>query len=218
MLNTTFMARRLHQAMVVSFLSLSSFTIASPTFAASLDFSTWETSGDVSPTLTETKLTNAFADGSDDAVNYNLSGNDPTDINSLETFLAINPGNLGSDATEGSAIKTALNVLAGDIFSFDYSLLTYDTVSSDRAFVTIGNSVFSLNGSTPFSYTFATSGIYDIGIGVIDVNDVVNSSILSLTNASLTNSQSVPEPVTTFASILAGGVGLMLKRKDSKKA
>ncbi|MBD2199479.1 MULTISPECIES: PEP-CTERM sorting domain-containing protein [Calothrix] len=218
MLNATFIVSKLHQAIVVSFLSLSSFTIASPTFAASLDFSTWDKSGDVFSNLTETKLTNAFTDGSDDADNYNLSGNDPTDISLLENFLALNPGKLGDDATEGSAIKTALNVLAGDVFSFDYSFSTYDTVSSDRAFATIGNLVFSLTGSTPFSYTFATSGIYNIGIGVIDVNDVVNSSTLSLTNASLTNPQSVPEPLTTLGSILAGSFGVMLKRRDSKKA
>lgn len=218
MLNATFMARRLHEAMVVSFLSLSRLTIASPAFAASLDFSIWDKSGDVFSNLTETTLTNAFADGSDDAVNYNLSGNNPTDISSLETFLALEPGELGDDATEGSAIKTALNILAGDVFSFDYSFLNYDTVKSDRAIVTIDGSVIPLTGSSPFSYTFATSGIYDIGIGVIDVNDVVNSSILSLTNASLTNPQSVPEPLTTLGSILAGSFGVMLKRKDSKKA
>jgi hypothetical protein len=35
-----------------------------------------------------------------------------------------------------------------------------------------------------------------------------------LTNA---NTQSVPEPLTTFASILAVGFGVMLKKKTSKK-
>ncbi|MBD2527126.1 PEP-CTERM sorting domain-containing protein [Nostoc sp. FACHB-133] len=97
----------------------------------------------------------------------------------LRTFLGLNVGALSIDATEGSAIKTALNV-----------------------------------------HTFATSGSYNIGIGVTDVNDTFGSSILSLTNASVTNSnpQPVPEPLTTLASILAGGFGVMLKRKDIKKA
>ncbi|MBE9000544.1 MULTISPECIES: hypothetical protein [unclassified Nostoc] len=37
------------------------------------------------------------------------------------TFLGLNAGALSIDATEGSAIKTALNVLAGDAISFDYA-------------------------------------------------------------------------------------------------
>ncbi|MEH2091788.1 hypothetical protein CDG77_31440 [Nostoc sp. 'Peltigera membranacea cyanobiont' 213] len=220
MLNATFIKGRIHKAMVFSFLGLSSFTIASPSFAASLNLSNWDKLGDVVAVPSQAMLTNAFADGNDDADNYNVSGNNPDYISSLETFLSLNPRSLGLDATEGSAIKTALNVLAGDAIGFDYSFLSYDTFSSDRAFVTISNSVIPLTGSEPFSYTFATSGIYNVGIGVTDVNDTFGSSILSLTNASVTNSnpQPVPEPLTTLASILAGGFGIMLKKKDIKKA
>ncbi|MEH2271006.1 MAG: PEP-CTERM sorting domain-containing protein [Nostoc sp.] len=219
MLDATFIKRRIHKAMVFSFLGLSSFTIASPSFAASLNLSNWDKSGDVVAVPSQAMLTNAFANGSDDAANYNVSGNNPAYISSLETFLGLNPGALGIDATEGSAIKTTLNILAGDAISFDYFLLTYDTFSSDRAFVTISNSVIPLTGSDPFRYTFATSGIYKVGIGVTDVNDTSGSSILSLTNALVTNSnpQPVPEPLTTLASILAGSFGVMLKRKDIKK-
>ncbi|MBE9210618.1 PEP-CTERM sorting domain-containing protein [Nostoc sp. LEGE 06077] len=219
MLNATFIKLKIQKVIVFSVLSLSSFTIVSPSFAASLDFSSWDKSGDVVAVPNQATLTNALADGSDDANNYNLSSSDPTYISDLETFLALNPGDLGLDATEGSAIKTALNVLAGDVLRFDYSSLTYDTVSSDRAFVTISNSIIPLSGSSPFSYTFATSGIYNIGIGVVDVDDFVGSSILSLTNASLTNanSQPVPEPLTILGSILAGGFGIALKKKQIKK-
>ncbi|MBD2495818.1 PEP-CTERM sorting domain-containing protein [Nostoc sp. FACHB-280] len=95
----------------------------------------------------------------------------------------------------------------------------------DRAFVAISNSVITLTGSSPLSYTFATSGIYNIGIGnigigIVDVDDTVGSSILSLTNASVTNTnpQPVPEPLTILGSILAGGIGVMLKRKHTKQA
>lgn len=220
MLIATFIKRNINQAIFFSFLSLSSFTIASPSFAASLDLSSWDKSGDVFAVPSQATLTNAFSDGSDDADNYNVSSNDPTYINSLETFLGLNSGDLGLDATEGSAIKKALNVLAGDIINFDYSFLTYDTFSSDRAFVTISNSVIPLTGTSPFSYTFATSGIYNIGIGIVDVNDSFGSSTLSLTNVSVTNAnpQPVPEPLTTLGSILAGGFGVMLKIKHIKKA
>ena len=220
MLATTLIKQRIQKAIVFSLFSLSGFSIMSPSFAASIDFSSWDKSGDVVALPSEATITNALADGSDDASNYNVSSNDPTYINSLETFLSFNSGDLGFDATEGSAIKKAFNVLAGDILSFDYSFLTYDTFFSDRAFVTISNSVIPLTGSSPFSYTFATSGIYNIGIGVIDVDDTFGSSILSLTNASLTNAnpQPVPEPITILSSIVAGGFGVMLKRKHIKKA
>ncbi len=219
MLISTFIKRNLNQALVFSFLSLSSFTIAYPSFAASLNLSSWDKSGDVVAVPSQATLTNAFTDGSDDATQYNVSGNDPDSIGSLETFLGLNFGDLGFEATEGSAIKSALNVLAGDALSFDYSFLIYDDSFSDRAFVTINNSVISLTGSSPFTYTFATSGIYNIGIGIIDVNDTSGSSILSLTNASVTNAnpQSVPEPSTTLGFTLVSGFGLMLKRKPIKK-
>ncbi len=219
MLISTLIKRNLNQALVFSFLSLSSFTIAYPSFAASLNLSSWDKSGDVVAVPSQATLTNAFTDGSDDATQYNVSGNDPDSIGSLETFLGLNFGDLGFDATEGSAIKSALNVLAGDVLSFDYSFLIYDDSFSDRAFVTINNSVISLTGSSPFTYTFATSGIYNIGIGIIDVNDTSGSSILSLTNASVTNAnpQSVPEPLTTLGFTLVSGFGLMLKRKPIKK-
>jgi hypothetical protein len=215
MLATILIQQRIQKAVIFSLFSLSGFSIVSPSFAASIDFSSWDKSGDVVALSSEATITNALADGSDDASNYNVSSNDPTYINSLETFLSLNSGDLGLDATEGSAIKKAFNVLAGDVISFDYSFLTYDTLSSDRAFVTISNSVIPLTGSSPFSYTFAASGIYNIGIGVVDVDDNFGSSILSVTNA---NYQSVPEPITILGSILAGGFGVMLKRKHIKKA
>ncbi|MBD2255252.1 PEP-CTERM sorting domain-containing protein [Nostoc parmelioides FACHB-3921] len=211
------MRQTIQKALVLSLFSLSGFTIVSPSFAASLDLSSWDKSGDVFAVPSQATLTNAFSDGSDDASNYNVSSNDPTYINSLETFLGLNSGDLGLDATEGSAIKRTFNALAGDVISFNYSFLTYDTFSSDRAFLTISNSVIPLTGSSLFSYTFATSGIYNIGIGVVDVDDTFGSSILSVSNANY-QSKSVPEPSIILSSILAGGFGVMLKRKHLKKA
>jgi hypothetical protein len=217
MLATTFIKQRIHKAIVFSLFSLSGFTIVSPSFAASLDLSSWDRSGDVVAVPGQATLTNAFSDGTDDASNYNVSSNDPTDINSLETFLGLNSGDLGLDASEGSAIKKAFNVVAGDVISFDYSFLTYDTLSSDRAFVTISNSVIPLTGSSPLSYTFATSGIYNIGIGVVDVDDTFGSSILSVSSANY-QSKLVPEPSIILGCIVAGSFGVKFKRKHIKKA
>jgi hypothetical protein len=217
MLATTFIKQRIHKAIVFSLFSLSGLTIVSPSFAASINLSSWDRSGDVVAVPGQATLTNAFSDGSDDASNYNVSSNDPTYINSLETFLGLNSGDLGLDGTEGSAIKRTFNALAGDVISFDYSFLTYDTFSSDRAFVAISDSVIPLAGNSSFSYTFATSGIYNIGIGVVDVDDTFGSSILSVSNANY-QSKSVPEPSIILSSILAGGFGVMLKRKHLKKA
>lgn len=214
MLATTLIKQRIYKAIMFSLFSLSSFTIVSPSFAASVDLSSWNKSGDAIAVPGQANLTNAFSDGSDDASNYNISSNNPTYIDTLETFLGLNSGDLGLDATEGSAIKKAFNVLAGDIISFDYSFLTYDTFSSDRAFVTIGNSVISLAGNSSFTYTFATSGVYNIGIGAVDVDDTFGSSKLSVKNA---NYQSVPEPSTTIGCLLASGFGVMFKRKYKKK-
>jgi hypothetical protein len=214
---TTFIKQKIQQALVFSLFSLSGFTVVSPSFAASLDLSIWDQSGDVSAVPTQATLTNAFADGSDDDFNYNVSGNDPTEINSLETFLGLNSGDLGVDGTEGSAIQKVFNVSAGDVFSFDYSFLSYDTLFSDRAFVTISNSVIPLFGSSSFSYTFTTSGIYNIGLGVIDVDDISGSSILSVSNADF-QSTSVPEPSIILSPILVSGFGLMLRRKNLNKA
>jgi hypothetical protein len=216
MLATILSKQKIQKAIVFSLFSLSSFTIASPSFAASINLSSWDRSGDVFATPGEATLTNAFSDGTDDDVNYNVSNNDPTEVDSLETFLGLNLGSLGLDATEGSAIKKAFNVVAGDVFSFDYSFLTYDTFASDRAFVTISNSVIPLIGSSNFRYTFATSGSYNIGLGVVDVDDVSGSSILRVSRANY-QSTSVPEPSLLLGFILTGGLGVMLKRKDIKK-
>lgn len=195
----------------------SSTTIASPAFAASVNFNTWTGSGDFTTSPNEATVTNAVFDGSDDGgTNYNVSGNDPNIfIDDLETFIGIAPESLGSDAAEGSAIKTIFTgVQAGDVFSFDWNFLTYDTVNIDRAFIAINNSIFNLTGGTPFSYTFNTAGNYTVGIGVIDVNDVTDSSKLTVRNG---NYEPVPEPLTVFGSLTALGFGAAMKRRLQKK-
>lgn len=205
------------QVIAYSIFGLSSITIASPSLAASVDFNTWTGSGDFVTAPNEATVTNAFLGGSDDGGSeYNISGtNLPTFIGDLESFLDLNPGDLGIDATEGSAIKTVFTgVKAGDVFSFDWLLTTFDTANTDRAFVSINNFVQTLNTSSPFSYTFANSGIYQIGIGIVDVNDSAGSSTLAVRDAKY---QSVPEPTTILGSLVAVGWGVMYKRRQVKK-
>jgi hypothetical protein len=221
-------------------LFLGSFILSSPSQAASINFTNFL--GDVTTSGGQTSLTNAFNDnfGSDDASgNYYVSGNNPGSADDLETFLGVTlPGN----PQEGSAVKTTLAASAGDVFSFDWVFHTNEPVGStfpDYAFVTIGSQVIPLasitnvttipggtlasnpnpylrqTGNNTFSYTFNTAGTYNVGIGVVDVNDLLTSSGLSVRNA---NTKPVPEPSTIFGSAIAAGFGVMLKRKQAKKA
>jgi hypothetical protein len=217
--------RSSRKAVILSLFSLGSLTIASPSFAASLDVGSWTRSGDVSQTPGQATLTNAARDGSDD-INanpnniVNVSGNPPTDpnlgISPLETFLGVTQGTLGLDATEGSAIKTALNVMAGDLFTFDSNFISNDVPGRDRAFVTIGNSLIPLTSNSRFSYTFTTAGNYNVGIGVVDGgNNVIRSSRLSVSNANL---EPVPEPLTILGSLTALGFGAGLRQRFRKQA
>lgn len=214
------------KAVAISLFSLSSFTLASPSFAASLDVGSWTRSGDVSQTPGQATLTNAFPGGVDDtAANpnniSNVSGSEPTFISNLETFLGVNQGALGLDATEGSAIQTPLSIMAGDVFSFDSNFISNDDPGFDRAFVTIvnsaiGNSVIPVTGNSRFSYTFTTAGNYNVGIGVVDGgNDFTRSSRLSVSNANL---EPVPEPLTILGSLSALGFGAGLRRRFRKQA
>ncbi|MEC4816334.1 MAG: hypothetical protein SAK29_24160 [Scytonema sp. PMC 1069.18] len=130
----SFLKRSAIKAFAYSLLGISSITCASPAFSASVDFSSWDSTGDVVKGFNQGTLTNAYSDGNDDGNNYNISGNNPRDIFSLEEFLDIKAGSLGFDATEGSAIKTTLSVLAGDVFSFDYLFYVYkSSFRTDRA-------------------------------------------------------------------------------------
>jgi hypothetical protein len=218
--------RSFQKAVVFSLFGISSFTVTSPSFAASINLSNFTSSGDVgNVTSSQATLTNAsFFFNDDIAANpnniVNVSGVETTGISALETFLGVSQGFLGLDATEGSAIRTStpLRFLAGDIFSFNYNFVTNDTPAFDRAFVIIGNLLrFDLVGSSGrFNYTFTTASNSNIGIGIVDGNnDFTVSSRLSVTNA---NTQPVPEPLTILGSGVAAGFGVMLKRKQAQKA
>ncbi|MCM0593809.1 MAG: PEP-CTERM sorting domain-containing protein [Gloeotrichia echinulata DEX184] len=198
--------KSLFTAGATSLLSLGTLAIANPTYAASIDLSNWGTIGD-------TIVNNSQAAINSGTVNTALAGGG---TGSIEDFLGISAGSLdpvGSTfgATQGSAIKkTFTSINAGDVFRFNWNFATSDT---DSAFVTINNSVIPLTGSTPFSYSFATAGNYNIGIGVVDVEDTIGNSTLTVSDADL---QAVPEPMTILGSAVALLFGTVMRLRLTK--
>ena len=141
-----------------------------------------------------------------------LSGTDALWIDDLELGLALPSYSLGMDAYEGSAFTKSGSAIAGSTFSFNWTLQTdaFDAGYADRAFAVINGNVFTVASvaagtlAGTFSHTFATSGLYSVSVGVVDVNDVTGNSRLSVSNMNVT---AVPEP-ETYALMLAG-LGLM---------
>ncbi|MEM6402758.1 MAG: PEP-CTERM sorting domain-containing protein [Cyanobacteria bacterium P01_D01_bin.116] len=132
-------------------------------------------------------------------------------------------------AIEGSAITTNLNARQGDRLIFDWNFLTNDTFDDYAFFVANGvitrladvnnaNNTSSLfnseTGTRTFNYTFANTGNYQIGIGVTDIGDFNGTSALQISNA---QTEPVPEPFTILGTVVAGGFGIMFRRKRFKK-
>ncbi|WP_414579156.1 PEP-CTERM sorting domain-containing protein [Anabaena sp. CCY 9402-a] len=191
-----------------SVLSITTLAVVSPSYAANLDLSTWESIGDVS-------LTSGQATLNSGTLNTAITGGS---VGSVEDFLSIPGGSLdpvGSffGATAGSAIKTTFaGVKAGAVFNFDWSFSSSD---SDSAFVTFNDLVVPLTGGSNFSYVFATAGNYHVGISVVDVDDTIGESQLIVRNANFTQ---VPEPATTLGAIAAFGLSISIKRRFQNKA
>lgn len=198
---------------------------AKPSQAAVIDFSTWNSTGSVSNVgngQVNLETTNGtIADGP------------------LQSVLGLNPTDLdiGGEALQGSAVTNNITVAAGDKLNFSYNFLTDETTTpapftplNDFAFVSIDGVVQKLadfndatNGSTSFdsetgltnfSRTFANAGTFQVGLGVVDVDDFSNPSALQITNAEV---EPVPEPTTILGAFVAGGFGAMFRRKRSKK-
>ncbi|MFN6566014.1 PEP-CTERM sorting domain-containing protein [Dendronalium sp. ChiSLP03b] len=191
-----------------SLLSLGSLALTSPSYGFSLNLNSWQTIGDVNP-ISSTQAT----------LNSGSFYTVPTGggAGSLEDFLSLTPGSLDPatsifGATQGSAIKqTFTDIKVGDVLRFDYSFLTND---ADSAFVTINNSVIALTASTPFTYSFTSAGTYNVGIGVVDVDDTIGASKLIVSNAKL---DAVPEPITILGSLTALGFGVSMRRRFGRK-
>ncbi|AFZ22772.1 PEP-CTERM putative exosortase interaction domain-containing protein [Cylindrospermum stagnale PCC 7417] len=187
-----------------SLLSLGTLTIANPSYAVTLDLTTWNKIGDATLNSPTQATINS---GTEPTVNTGGGSG------SLEEFLSI-PNNAIVDAIPnavfGSAIQKTYAVNSGDVFSFNY---TFSPSDSDVAFVTINNIITTLTASSPFSYSFTNAGNYNIGIGVVDVNDSIGPSTLTVTNADL---QSVPEPTTMLGLLTGLGFGAAMKRRFRK--
>jgi hypothetical protein len=207
------------QVSVVSVVAITGLALAHPAQAASLDLRTWNQFGDVqATTAAQAKLTNAYSDGLDDAVNRNLSGNNPLLAFQLESDLGLSSrtldlldtlaATLENSANEGSAIQTTFNnVRVGDRFSFNWS---FDRVNPDRAFIAINNTIFNLTTNNPFSYAFTSAGNYRVAIGVVDVFEANDSSMLTVNNADFT---AVPTP-----ALLPGLIALGLRAAKRRRA
>lgn len=180
----------------------------------SLDPLAWTTLGDVLPQPTALVLTTAFLD--DDEGPFNRSGNSAVEVYLLEDAAGLAPYALdrsGTDyATEGSLALRSVTVSAGQALRFDWSLSSLDTAFADHAFVVIGDQVFTLApsalppaGPYSFSHPFAQGGTYQLGVGVVDMQDFLGVTTLSVSNLQI--SSAVPEP-GSYALLLAG-LGLL---------
>ncbi|MBD2520582.1 PEP-CTERM sorting domain-containing protein [Nostoc sp. FACHB-973] len=225
--------------LTATIIALASLTItATSSQAASIDFSTWETFGDVTtPSLGETNLSN---DGlvADDfpatSGTFSFSGIAAGDaFGSLQDFLGVSSNALDVDgfAWEGSAIKSTYFAQAGEKFNFNWNFLTNESSFNDFAFLVVDGTVTKLadftsatnvssffnqeTGVTSFSYTFNDSKNYTVALGVVDLDDFSTTSALKVSNA---NIQEVPEPSTMLGSFLALGFATKIVRRFRNQA
>ncbi len=108
---------------------------------------------------------------------------------------------------EGSGIKDSFGFVIGDVISFDYNFMTTeypDDFINDYAFVSIGGQVALLDhvlgsplsvstdpnvlesGYKSFSFLAASTGVFDFGVGIVDVADAVGDSALLIDNIKVT--------------------------------
>jgi len=212
---TTAIQRSAIAISMVSLAGASSLAIAKPAAAISLSLGSWTRIGDVTTDRQTLTTANASIEAG------NLSGQAPLNAFSprLSTAIgltdnaALNTG-LGITSAigyqEGSAIRnSSFAASAGDSFSLNWSFSQLD--SSDLGFVKVGSALFVLQGASPFTYTFPTTGTYDLAIGVVDVADFTGVSVLQISDA---GSAAVPTP-----AVLPGLVGLgvaTLRRRQAK--
>lgn len=129
----------------------------------------------------------------------------------LEAFAGLASGALDAlpnvgNATEGSAIQGSGYIAAGETFQFDW-LWTSDEVTgssfNDTAFYVLGlvgygviANTFTADGATnTFSWFAPVAGYLTWSIGVIDVNDTIVDSFLTVSNIQ-PPALSVSEPLT----------------------
>ncbi|WP_066383572.1 hypothetical protein [Anabaena sp. CA = ATCC 33047] len=197
------------------------------------NFNNWTTIGQT--TVESASFGIAPANGTYQAVLETLQDVTGISASNLETFLELSSGSLTDlGVVEGSAIKRAITVNAGDRLTFDWNFLTdqvpADPDYNDFAFVSLGNinqlantnSVNSLSfsrlaqqtGYKSYTHKFTTAGTYTLGFGVVDMGDDTVNSALVLDNLQITP---VPEPTTIFSSLMVVGLGSAFKIKFAHK-
>jgi hypothetical protein len=186
-------------------------------------FAGWSTLGNASVETVDTLGTPPF-EGQYQALVASAQGS--ADTSTLDVFLGLAPGTLASlGATQGSAISQSITVSAGTTISFAWSFLTSEDLNSisnnDFAFWSItpfgpspgllsdtNNPSLSLSNSrfiwetgySTVTFTFASSGTYNLGFGVADSGDTLIESGLLVDAVRV-----VPEP----SSLVLVGLGCL---------
>ncbi len=174
-----------------------------PALAAPVDLTSWLVSGDSLVSTGSAKVTTAYTDETP-------LGSGALDITALELQLNTASGTLGADAFEGSALSQSFSFAASTSLSFNWTLGTdiFDAGFADLAFVLVDGTlllplanVTAAELSGVFNYTFS-AGAHSLAFGVVDVNDVLGVSTLTVSDVNLAEG-AVPEP-GSLALMLAG--------------
>ncbi len=196
------------------------------------DLSGWVASGDAAVRDGGAFMTTAFDASDDFSVNFNFSGTPADSSNNLESDGGMAVGALDPDsfnsifAFEGSQIFQTFNILAGEYLTFDWQFFSNGNTGADYAYVAIDGVVQSFaaqtdatTSSTTYGYAFETaastfqSSVFltdatiQVAIGVVDVNDLTETSAIRVDNVS-----TVPEPTTTMMA-LVGVLVVMARRR-----
>ena len=192
------------------------------------DFTGFETIG--TATIEDASFGVQPTDGNTQALLSTAGGEDAVEI---ETVLNLDPGTLsGLGGTNGSALTLEFFGIEGETISFDYSFLTSEDTPdafNDFAVVSLsseGSSFFEVLGDTnsdfvlsptifgegtpfeQFSFTFGSTGVFTLGLAVLNSTDTIADSGLLIDNLVIT----VPEPSSGL--LLAGALfGLLSRRR-----
>jgi hypothetical protein len=102
----------------------------------------------------------------------------------------------------GSAIKQTFTAAAGDILSFNLDVSNFDNLPPDRIFVLFNGSLATFTANSSVSRTLI-AGNNTIAIGVVDIEDFANSSLVGIRNVAFT-----PVPFEFSPAIGLGVLGV----------
>jgi VCBS repeat-containing protein len=145
---------------------------------------------------------------------------------SIENFVGLAAGALdeigSGDATVGSALKTALTVMAGDVISFDWNFNAHDYLPyNDFAFVVTADGVayklsdiehagaYQTTEWTTYSLVAPTTGVFELAIGMMNVTDESLNSHLLIDNIRINGAapdvrgtEDIPIPLDLAAALV----------------